>query len=862
MKIFRVKKILLGTILAIALSFIAIAGAKVHASSPQEITLTAEVSDVIAGQANPEFTVMFKIENNSGKIGGAEFVITPLDENILIGTTAQNYVKGDTWSDVNAGANIFGEKNIHILGSDDSGITKSSFLHGGYKFVYQGTPTGPIEFNVAYEAVCDEIGEENITVKFNNQTLTGDYSQANLTVTPREVDATNTLSGFTLSVNGTQVFSGTDDNQTIAEPIAYVDKANVKLSATRAGAESKIKITEGSKTIVAEQKSDVKDIPLGDLEEGEHTLTITVTSEAGVAKTYTLKFTVAAALATPITKPSASGTTTSGYSGSPMDFTPNGMADLVSSGKVKLYSVSESGVETEVGIDAFKPTNAGSYKIIARPNDGYVWEGDTTDAVYDFFVSKAVLSAIPAEPGKAPTFTSESYKGSLDGIVEYKYYSDAACTQEISKSELTPGTKYYAKPVLKDGAENNFEFDKGNVTQGYIESGFEYEVPKAPNDSDSNPIGGLQLWVWIIIGAVVLLLILLLIILLVVGRKKKNKAEKYTVQDVSPVAAPTAQQALVQSVQPQVESVTEKTEKLEERMHEMERDAQEREITRYKEEIERAEKKADDIKKEQTTLLSQQPVQSDIDVKIEKLGAEIRLRDEELKKQMQLQLETQREAEYKREKERLSERVDDAEKEVADLKEKLKTAEVSQELKALHFAPASLHSKNSGTEDSEVDAETYSILRAYEERLRSMEREMQERKMETMVREENERVKREMEDAARMRRHEEEMQRLRDLQQQEQLRRREMQQPFYGQYVQQAPQQSTMNYQMRQQELELQRLKLLEEQLKQKELENRLLNEQLRQQYAGYPVYGYAPYPPYGENMQQPFVDPNKTKNN
>lgn len=233
MKIFRVKKILLGTILAIALSFIAVAGAKVHASSPQEITLTAEVSDVIAGQANPEFTVMFKIENNSGKIGGAEFVITPLDENILIGTTAQNYVKGDTWSDVNAGANIFGEKNIHILGSDDSGITKSSFLHGGYKFVYQGTPTGPIEFNVAYEAVCDEIGEENITVKFNNQTLTGDYSQANLTVTPREVDTTNTLSGFMLSVNGTQVFSGTDDNQTIAEPIAYVDKANVKLSADR-----------------------------------------------------------------------------------------------------------------------------------------------------------------------------------------------------------------------------------------------------------------------------------------------------------------------------------------------------------------------------------------------------------------------------------------------------------------------------------------------------------------------------------------------------------------------------------------------------------------------------------------------------
>ena len=84
MKPFRVKKFLLGTVLAVALSFIAIVGVTVNASNAQEITLTAEVSDVIEGQANPEFTIMFKIENNSGKIGGAEFVLTPLDENISI----------------------------------------------------------------------------------------------------------------------------------------------------------------------------------------------------------------------------------------------------------------------------------------------------------------------------------------------------------------------------------------------------------------------------------------------------------------------------------------------------------------------------------------------------------------------------------------------------------------------------------------------------------------------------------------------------------------------------------------------------------------------------------------------------------
>lgn len=843
MKIFRVKKFLLGTIFAITLSFIAIVGITVHASSPQEITLTAEVSDILAGQANPEFTIMFKIANNSGKIGGAEFVITPLDDNISIGTTAQNYVKGDAWSDVNAGAKVFGEKNIHILGSDDSGISKSSFSHGGYKFVYQGTPVGSIKFNVAYEAVCDEIGEENIKVKFNNQILTDDYSQANLTVTPRAVDTTNTLSILMLSAGGKQILSGTDENQTIAEPIANADKANVKISATRAGKNSKIKITEGSKTIVGEKKGDVQNVSLGNLEVGEHTLIITVTSEAGVDKTYTVKFKVAEPLATPITKPSVVGTTASGYSGEPVDFTPNGLQELVSNGKVKLYSVSEAGTETEVGIDAFKPTNVGEYKIIVRPNAGYVWEGDSTTATYEFSISKAVLSATQPEPGKMLKFTSETYKGPLEDIVEYKYYSDDACTQEIEQSALIPGTKYFVKPMIKESVESNFEFDTGNVTQGYIESGFEYEVPKVPNvDDPKNPtlIDSLPFWVWIIIGVGVLFLMILLILLLV-GRKKKKEPKEYKVQDV-----------------PYGGITTEKTEKLEARMYEMERDAQAREITRYKEEIERAEKKADDIKREQSTIFGQQPVHSGIDAKIEKLGEEIRYRDEELRNQMKLQVEMQREAEYKREKDRLSERVSDAEKEVADLKERLKNAEATQELKSLHFVPPSLQAKSSGTEDSEVNAETYAILKAYEERLRSMEREMQERKMEKMVREENERVKREMEDAARMRRHEEELQHLRDLQQQEQ-RRREVQQPYYVQHAQQVQSQPNTSYQMRQQELELQRLHLLEEQLKQKELENRLLNEQLRQQYASYPPYGYA-YPPYGENTQQPFVD-SKQKN-
>lgn len=1005
MKSFRIKQFLLGTVLAVTLFFCAITlafggygGLAANASGAQEITLTAEVSNVLLGTENPEFTVMFKIENNSGKIGGAEFVITPLDDNVSIGTAAQNYVKGDAWTDVNAAARIDKEKNIHILGSDDTGISKSSFVHGGYKFTYQGTANDPIEFNVALEAVCDEIGEENITVKYNGQTLGFDYTQANLIITPQKAKTARSMAArasspcIVLSSDPAQLYK-TDPYQEFTviarmEGVASVPNGGMYAAAVRITPDqadlldfvgfvpskdilqsallAKSQHTEGINVLMEGGNNGIsavtEDFNVGSFKFKLKSSVTTIPESLSFSYesvdsadwygdkvemaggTFTLNFSEKPP-ATPVTKPTASGGTTSGYSGSPIDFTPSGMAELVSSGKVNLFSVSESGAETKVGIDAFKPTNVGSYKVVARPAEGFCWEGgDDSDVEFTFSVNKAVLTATPGAEGELPTFKSDSYKGSLDNIIEYKYYSDAACTQEIAKSALTPGEKYYVKPVLKDGANGNFEFATDSVTQGFLSGGTEYVEPEKGGLGD---ILGLPWWVWIIIAAAVVLLIILLIILIVV-RKKKDKSEERKTLNENLVAATTVQPQSV--IIPQVESVTEKAaataekaEKLEDRMrdmerevheneiarykeeaeraekradksessaqpiaaqtvatdtaaqervkelearmHEMECEAHEREVTRYKEEVERAEKKADEIKREQPVFVqtAQQSVQSDTDAKIDKLSEEIRRRDEELKKQLQQQAETQRETEHVREKERLAALTESAEKEAAELREKLKAAEQEKALaaqfaqeKALHFVPASIQSKKSGTEDAEVDAETYAMLKAYEDRLRSMEREMQERKMETMIREENERAKKEMEDAARMRRHEDEMQRLHELQQQEQMRRRETPQPYYGQYApqpQQPPQATVyspaMDYQRRQQELEMQRLQLLEEQLKQKELENRLLNEQIRQQYAAYPPYGYPTYPPYGTQPQSPFgetpqspFDPNGKKRN
>ncbi|MCM1219912.1 MAG: hypothetical protein NC548_36025 [Lachnospiraceae bacterium] len=466
-----------------------------------------------------------------------------------------------------------------------------------------------------------------------------------------------------------------------------------------------------------------------------------------------------------VTKPAAISSAEKGYSGEAVDFTPSGLADLVSAGRVKLYSVSGS-TETEVGIDAFKPTNAGTYKVVARLNGDYCWGAnngdDTADITYDFTVKKAVLTATAAGTGKLPTFTSDSYKGSMDGLVEYKYYSDAACTQEVALADLAPGTTYYTKAALKAGAEANFEFDSGAVTQGYVGSSFEYEVadPSGSNNGGGDDEkkedegGGIPLKTWIIIGAAVVgLLLLLLIIILIVkhNKKKQEEAKKQTEEEkrrdeerkeasvAAAVAAATAPAAqLVQPAapaapaQPVVVPVptpaapapaaeatpVAQTEKLEERLHEAERELQEREITRYKEEADRAREEAERARKEAEAKSA--PVVAPVAASVQPTTAGS---DVERVKELEARLlEAEREL---------------REREITRYKEEAERARKEAEQKStVPAAPAP------------TDSATLEIVKKLEMQLETMRQESREKEM-AALKEELERTRREMEEAKR-----------------------------------------------------------------------------------------------------------------
>lgn len=440
------------------------------------IVLAVESTQILAGTANPEFTVTMKMSNNTYSLFGASITITPLDDNIDYGTTAENYTKnGAPWVQSSAKLETKnGKTNIVINGITTSGLTQNSFVHGAYKFKYKGTPSGPINFCISYNSVAT-INTQKVEVSYNGELLKSDKTDnttTNYSVTPYTPDTVNTLSALSLSVGGTQLVSGTSDSQTATEHVAYTDRANVAISATRAREKSKIKVTEGSKTLVSERESDLTNQPLGTLEQDDHTITVTVTSESGVAKTYKITFTVDQKVAEPISKPAAPATTTGKFSGSPIDFTPDGMAALVSKGKVSLFKADGS---TPATINDFKPTNAGSYKIIARPTSDYAWSDGSSDAEYTFSVGKATITAVAGAEDELPTFTSDSYTGTLkDNVVVFKYYSDEACTNEISPGALQVGTKYYAKPTLKAGMENNFEFSSDAYTQNVTSKGSSY----------------------------------------------------------------------------------------------------------------------------------------------------------------------------------------------------------------------------------------------------------------------------------------------------------------------------------------------------------------------------------------------------
>lgn len=473
----------------------------------------------------------------------------------------------------------------------------------------------------------------------------------------------------------------------------------------------------------------------------------------------------------------------------------------------------------------------------------------------------------------------------------------------------------------------------------------------------------LPLWVWILIIVIVLIILILLIILLAKRRKKKKEegaiaaAENEKKQEKERLEQEREDEKRRKEEEREEEKrqrEEEKRRKEEEREEEKRRKEEEREEEKRRKEEEREEEKRrrdEDREDErrrredersrmamggvgmaaglgaaagmmqqpqavQQPQIVQQPIQpqpqvvvqapasSESDSRLDKLEEELKRRNEELRKEMQMREDAQREEDLrrrneemrremqqredaqreaerrredaeremarKREEERLEQMKLDAQREAERIKEEARKAmEEMQQQQAMQNQPQFAYA---ATVEEDMDAETYARLREYEDRLRSMEREMQERRMETIVREENARARKELEDAARTRQHEAELQRLRDLQDYERRQRRDM--PQYSQYQPQYPPQypsqqmgyptqgfdPAADYAKRQHELELQHLKLLEEQLMQKEMENQLLQKQLQQQYGIYPPPYPPQYPTPNPQMPQNPINPNGDK--
>lgn len=589
MKALRMKKVILClAILAVALiaSVLAVSTfgpvtSIAEAASNLTFVVSATPSEIVKSNPYQEFIINVKVvgvSSVSGGMYGSSVVLTPDQASSL------DFVEFVESKDVFQSATIRGSQhvegiNVMMEGTCDgrTPLTKD-FTIGGFKFkLKQGvTPPASLTFQVQDKQTPDFITGTKQNV-----------ASVSFTLNFREADTNNTLSALTISAGGKQILSGTGDNQTITDSIVYGDRGSVTISATRGSEKSKIKVVDsvGNKTLVSERAQNLNNQTLGNLDPGEHTLTITVTSESGDVKNYTVKLTVAE-IPPPqpdsVEKPAMPTNTSSGYTGEPVDFTPEGLADLVKDGKVKLEKVNPDGSKTPATIDDFKPTTPGSYKIVATPTDGHAWLGGGSDPEYSFELKKATLTANVTNDGKLPTFSSDTYQKPLDDVIGYKYYSDEACTQEVNVADLVPGDNYYAKPYLKDGAENNFEFDADSVTKRCVEEGVAYKAPNAPvslpEPGDENILTkkflGLPLWAWLLILIAIVLLLIILIIIIFAKKKKKEDEEKKAVA--------VAGGAVVDP------SLAAKNEKLEDRMREMERDASEREITRYKEEAEKA----------------------------------------------------------------------------------------------------------------------------------------------------------------------------------------------------------------------------------------------------------------------------------
>lgn len=528
-----------------------------------------------------------------------------------------------------------------------------------------------------------------------------------------------------------------------------------------------------------------------------------------------------------VTLPSAGGT----YTGGAQSFLPNGLQALVESGKVKLYAVDSDGNETEVGLDCFTQTNAGKYKIVAKINGNYYWDGtnyDKSNLEYEFEIAKAKVTPVWKEDSKGnPVANLPAGFEGIDSPFDYVYYD--ADGNEIPASELKGGSSYTVGVKLKDEFAGNFELTDSSgaaIEGGVALSDKPFTQPKSGFSAfvSDKFWFGLPMWVWLIIFAVLFILLIILLIVLIKGRKRRKEKRE------------------------------EKERRREEQQSERERQEQERqnreEERRRQQEERDEERRRKEEEREEERRRREEEREDERRRKEEEREEERRRREDERRAAMtaggmnagmqmpqmpQMPMPAQPYAQPM---------VQQPAPQPAPAPSADPLASVAAIAAAAKlFAGQAQETKAVPPADGERSS---SLLREYEERLRSMERELQDRKMESILRAESDRARRELEDEARARRHEDEIRRLRELQEYE----RNFMPPLSSGYGAYAGYADPEGLRARTQASETDRLKLLEEELKRKEADNRLLLERLKSAYGA--EFGKA------DRTEQP--DPDQAK--
>ncbi len=527
------------------------------------------------------------------------------------------------------------------------------------------------------------------------------------------------------------------------------------------------------------------------------------------------------------------------YTGAPQDFLPQNLQELIDKGRVKLFAVDEEGNETEVDGSYFTQTNAGKYTVRARLQSPYVWSDTEDRAPIDFTFEVKPAEVTPVwktdKDGKPVASLPAGFE-SLGNVFDYHYYD--ADGNEVAEKDLKGGEEYSVGVSVKDEYIENFVLtnkDGSMSSDGIVVSEETFTQPESGfmGFMTKSALFGLPMWLWLVIIIIALILLILLIILIAKKRKKKKEEKEKSAekQEEKDRAEAEKREREEEKRRKEEEREEEKRRKEEERQEEKRRKEEEREEEKRRREEEREEEKRrrEERMEEERRRREDEQLRREEIAAMNAMGGKVGMNGMGAAQGMnnvngmggmannmgmpqqpympQMPVPPQMPPQYAQ----------------------------SQYPQPPQYAPQAPVQVQPQSQPQTVyidrgnDGEAYSLLHEYEARLRTLERELEEKRIESIRNKEHARAQEEMRAMQEQQRRDEELQRLRMLQEEESRRLQEEEARYRKRYD------AAREMRERRRELEEERLRALEEQIRRKEADNRALEARFRETYAPYP---------------------------